>query len=174
MVATPHPHSLIPAEDIPEILDRFQQEVRASWIRRKFAIDTTDLTPTQLLETFLNRSIPPPQPTGDAATRLLAGLASLYQPPITTRGARKWQIREGTFLERRSTAHSARRLRPYGYPTGLQKVHAASERLGQASPEASALDELFLVQCARGVQFVAPIYQLRERIFQSAAGSRGR
>ena len=72
MAATPHPHSLVPAADVPEILDRFQHEVRASWIRRKFAVDTTDLTPTQLLETFLNRSIPHLSP-GDAATRLLAG-----------------------------------------------------------------------------------------------------
>ena len=41
MAATPHPHSLVPIADIPEILDRFQQEVRASWIRRKFAVAAT-------------------------------------------------------------------------------------------------------------------------------------
>ena len=71
MAAAPHPHSLVPAADVPEILDRFEQEVRASWLHRKFAIDTTDLTPTQLLETFLTRSIPHLSPE-DAATRLLA------------------------------------------------------------------------------------------------------
>jgi len=70
MTAAPHPHQLVPSGDVPEILERFQQEVSQSWIRRKFAIDTTDLTPAQLLDTFLERSIPHLNP-GDAATRLL-------------------------------------------------------------------------------------------------------
>jgi len=70
MATAPHPHPLVPAEDVPEILEAFQQELKQSWIRRKFAIDTTDLTPTQLLDTFLERSIPHLNP-GDAATRLL-------------------------------------------------------------------------------------------------------
>jgi hypothetical protein len=55
---------------VPQILERFEQEVGKSWIRRKFAINTTELTPAQLLQTFLERSIPHLNP-GDAATRLL-------------------------------------------------------------------------------------------------------
>jgi len=70
MESAPHPHSLVPAEDVPEILEAFQQQVNQSWIRPKFAIDTTDLTPAQLLDTFLERSISHLNP-GDAATRLL-------------------------------------------------------------------------------------------------------
>ena len=57
---------------MPEILEAFKQEVRRSWIRPKFAIDTTDLTPAQLLDTFLERSIPHLTP-GDASTRALTG-----------------------------------------------------------------------------------------------------
>ena len=30
------------------LLDRFEQQVRISWIRHKFTIDTSDLTPEQL------------------------------------------------------------------------------------------------------------------------------
>jgi hypothetical protein len=70
MATDPHPHPLVPTEDVPQILERFEQEVGKSWIRRKFAINTTELTPAQLLETFFERSIPHLNP-GDAATRLL-------------------------------------------------------------------------------------------------------
>ena len=70
MAEAPHPHQLVPSSDVPEVVERFQQEVRKSWIRRKFSIDTTDLTPARLLDTFLERSIPHLNP-GDPATRLL-------------------------------------------------------------------------------------------------------
>ena len=70
MRTNPHPHPLVPDEDVPEILERFQQEVNKSWIRRKFSIDTTELTPAQLLNIFLKKSIPHLNPS-DAATRLL-------------------------------------------------------------------------------------------------------
>ena len=70
MATDPHPHPLVPSQDVAEILERFQQEVGKSWIRRKFAIDTTDLTPAKLLETFLDCSIPHLSPR-DAATRIL-------------------------------------------------------------------------------------------------------
>ena len=58
MQSTPHPHQLVPSEDVPEILDRFDEEYRKSWIKRKFTIDTSDLSPQQLLDTFLEESVP--------------------------------------------------------------------------------------------------------------------
>lgn len=58
MQLEPHPHQLVPSKDVPIILEQFENEVAQSWIKRKFAIDTSDLTQTQLLETFLERSVP--------------------------------------------------------------------------------------------------------------------
>lgn len=72
MDESPHPHQLVPADDVSEILQAFEQEVRASWIRRKIVIDTSDLTPQQLVEEFLRRSIPHLGPD-DAAIRPLMG-----------------------------------------------------------------------------------------------------
>jgi len=57
MESAPHPHQLVPSEDVEQILDRFAEEVRLSWIKRKFAIDTSELTPASLLDTFLDRSV---------------------------------------------------------------------------------------------------------------------
>ena len=54
----PHPHQLVQPDDVPVILEQFEKEVAKSWIKRKFAIDTSDLTDTQLLDTFLERSVP--------------------------------------------------------------------------------------------------------------------
>lgn len=54
----PHPHQLVQPDDVPVILEQFEKEVAQSWIKRKFAIDTSDLTDTQLLDTFLERSVP--------------------------------------------------------------------------------------------------------------------
>ena len=72
MASNPHPHSLLPSGDVPDVLAQFEDEVRQSWIRRKFAIDTSDLTPEELLETFLKRSVPYLNPS-DGNTRLLGG-----------------------------------------------------------------------------------------------------
>ncbi len=72
MAANPHTHQLVPAADVEQILTHFADEYRHSWIGRKFEIDTSDLSPAQLLETFLRRSIPHLKPA-DAAVRLLAG-----------------------------------------------------------------------------------------------------
>ena len=58
METAPHPRQLVPPEDVEIILDRFDEEVGQSWIHRKFAIDTSDLTPEELLDTFLARSVP--------------------------------------------------------------------------------------------------------------------
>lgn len=56
MAADPHEYSLIREEDIPALLDRFQEEFDASLIPNKLQIDTSDLTPGALLQTFLSES----------------------------------------------------------------------------------------------------------------------
>ncbi len=56
METDPHEYSLIKKEDIPTLLDRFQQEFDASLIPNKIQIDTSDLTPEALLQTFLSQS----------------------------------------------------------------------------------------------------------------------
>ena len=71
MQSDPHPHQLVPEGDVEEILERFEQEVRLSWIHNKFAIDTSDLAPAELLEAFLEKSIPY-LTAEDAAVRQLA------------------------------------------------------------------------------------------------------
>ncbi len=58
MATSPHPHQLVPAADVEEILEAFAVEARTSWIRRKISIDTSALTPAELLASFLKLSIP--------------------------------------------------------------------------------------------------------------------
>ena len=72
MDATPHEYTVIKREDIPMLLERFEEQVRISWIHHKFAIDTSELTPDQLLTTFLERSIPHLN-TRDLLTRFAEG-----------------------------------------------------------------------------------------------------
>jgi len=69
MESAPHPHQLVPSEDVTEILERFEEEVRHSWIKHKLKIDTSDLTPEKLLDTFLEKSKPHLN-TRDLLTRL--------------------------------------------------------------------------------------------------------
>ena len=52
----PHPHTIIKPDDVPMLLDRFAEEYRTSWIRQKVSIDTSDLAPQQLLDTFFKES----------------------------------------------------------------------------------------------------------------------
>ena len=52
----PHPHTIIQKDHIPMILDGFAEEYRASWIQHKIEIDTSDLSPTDLLAAFFNRA----------------------------------------------------------------------------------------------------------------------
>lgn len=56
METDPHEYSLIKKEDIPTLLDRFQEEFDASLIPNKIQIDTSDLAPEALLQTFLNQA----------------------------------------------------------------------------------------------------------------------
>ena len=58
MDSDPHEYPVVPKEDVPEILEAFQAEFRASWFRNKLEIDTSDLTASQLLDAFLEASIP--------------------------------------------------------------------------------------------------------------------
>jgi hypothetical protein len=70
MAAHPHPHQLVPAADVEDVLRCFADEYRRSLIHRRFAVDTSDLSPAQLLDAFLRLSIPHLDP-GDAVARLL-------------------------------------------------------------------------------------------------------
>ena len=56
METDPHEYSLIRKADIPMLLDRFQEEFDASLIPNKIQIDTSDLAPEVLLQTFLSES----------------------------------------------------------------------------------------------------------------------
>ncbi len=56
METDPHEYSLIKKEDIPTLLDGFQEEFDASLIPNKIQIDTSDLAPKGLLQTFLSQS----------------------------------------------------------------------------------------------------------------------
>ncbi len=56
MERAPHQYQVVPKEDIQAVLDEFQAEFGASWLRRKFRIDTSDLSPKGLLEAFLEAS----------------------------------------------------------------------------------------------------------------------
>ena len=40
------------------ILARFEEEVNKSWLKRKIEIDTSDLNPDQLTQTFLEKARP--------------------------------------------------------------------------------------------------------------------
>ena len=56
METDPHEYSLIKKKDIPMLLDRFQEEFDASLIPNKIQIDTSNMTPDELLQTFLSES----------------------------------------------------------------------------------------------------------------------
>ena len=70
MVEKPHPHQLVPPSDVSAVSEEFKQQFNKSWIKKKFSIDTTDLTSDGLLETFFNESISHINES-DALTRLL-------------------------------------------------------------------------------------------------------
>ena len=52
----PHPHTIIQKDHIPMILDGFAEEYRASWIQHKIEIDTSDLSPADLLAAFFTKA----------------------------------------------------------------------------------------------------------------------
>lgn len=53
MEEEPHEYNVIKKEDIPMLLNRFAEEFGQSKLRRKFQLDTTNLTSEELLEEFL-------------------------------------------------------------------------------------------------------------------------
>lgn len=58
MLEAPHDYPIVPKADVQKVLERFEQAYRTSWIRNKIRIDTSDLTPEQLLQRFLADSVP--------------------------------------------------------------------------------------------------------------------
>jgi len=58
MEEAPHEYQVIKKEDIPVLLERFEEEFRSSTIHAKIRIDTTNLTPQQVLEEFLTKAKP--------------------------------------------------------------------------------------------------------------------
>jgi len=58
MDEAPHEFEVIKKQDIPLLLQKFEEEFRASAIHAKIRIDTTNLTPEQVLEEFLKQAKP--------------------------------------------------------------------------------------------------------------------
>jgi hypothetical protein len=58
METAPHPYPLVAPDEVEAISRQFEAEYRASWIERKFILDTSALTPETLLTTFLERVVP--------------------------------------------------------------------------------------------------------------------
>ena len=56
MAADPHEYPVIQVKDIPLLLERFEEEFWASAIHAKIRIDTSALTPGQVLEEFLRQA----------------------------------------------------------------------------------------------------------------------
>lgn len=75
MREAPHDHPIVPPADIQTVLDKFEQAYRASWVHHKIRIDTSDLAPAQLLQKFLDASVPHLN-TRDLLTRM-AGATGL-------------------------------------------------------------------------------------------------
>ena len=53
MTEDPHAYTIIKDEDIPMLLERFQEEFGQSLLRKRIQIDTSDLTPDETLQEFL-------------------------------------------------------------------------------------------------------------------------
>jgi thymidylate kinase len=53
MRAAPHDYSLVPEGDVEEALAAFEREFTASWLKRKFRLDTSDLAPEEVVPAFL-------------------------------------------------------------------------------------------------------------------------
>jgi hypothetical protein len=58
MEEAPHPYPVVKREQVVAINEAFEAEYRASWIGRKLRIDTSDLTPDQLFDSFMKLVIP--------------------------------------------------------------------------------------------------------------------
>lgn len=58
MAEAPHPDQIVPSGDVEAVAADFEKEWRQSWLRQKLRIDTSDLTPAQLLAEFQRRIVP--------------------------------------------------------------------------------------------------------------------
>jgi hypothetical protein len=58
MREAPHPDQIVPAEDVEAVSAEFEKEWRQSSLKEKLQIDTTDLTPAQLLAELQRRIVP--------------------------------------------------------------------------------------------------------------------
>ena len=58
MASDPHEYPLVRKEHITRVQEQFAEGFLASWIQNKMEIDTSSLTPSQLLQEFLERSLP--------------------------------------------------------------------------------------------------------------------
>ncbi|MHA2391409.1 MAG: hypothetical protein ACXAEX_05530 [Promethearchaeota archaeon] len=56
MDAAPHEYQIIKRNDIPYLLEKFSEEFQASAIHAKIEINTSDLTPNEVLEEFLREA----------------------------------------------------------------------------------------------------------------------
>ena len=70
MEAEPHEYQVIKKEDIPMLLEKFEEEFTASTIHSKITIDTTDKTPEQILDEF-HRLAKPFLPADDLIRMLM-------------------------------------------------------------------------------------------------------
>ena len=58
MATRPRVRGILEEHDIPFVLDRFREEYAASLIKRKFTLDTSNMTPQQTLAQFVERIRP--------------------------------------------------------------------------------------------------------------------
>lgn len=58
MAKLPRVRGILEQQDIPFVLNRFQEEYEAGLIKRKFTLDTTDTTPEQTLKQFVDHIQP--------------------------------------------------------------------------------------------------------------------
>jgi hypothetical protein len=58
MESSPHEYQVIRKEDIPLLMQKFEEEFRASTIHVKIVVDTTDQSPEQALQEYLKKARP--------------------------------------------------------------------------------------------------------------------
>lgn len=54
MERSPHKYNVIKKEDVQDLLEKFETEYRQSLLQRKISIDTTNLTPDEVLDKFIS------------------------------------------------------------------------------------------------------------------------
>ena len=77
----PHPRGVLQEKDIPHVLDRFDEEVGSSVLRYKLTLDTTETTPDETLDQFVEQIVPHLEESD--RTRILARRALLGDSPPT-------------------------------------------------------------------------------------------